>query len=309
MAKQSNPYLRGAGRRAPFLPIGHRGARGLAPENTVAGFELAIELGAAMVELDVALSRDGVPVVVHDSHLTRTTDAKVRFPERAPWDVLDFDAAELATLDASHWFTVAPPWKDPVFPEERERYLTPFALARYAAGAYPVPTLAEVLDLLCGAGVDVDLELKAIPRRVPGLATRTLEVVRRGGHEARVLISSFDHDLLRAVKTEAPGIATGVLTTDRLAEPARYLVEIVDADVLLPCATAAHDCFGSTPPHPGELDDLSARVDALHAAGLMVFPWTVDRPEDVARLRAAGVDGIIADFPNRLLAPPAPSDA
>jgi glycerophosphoryl diester phosphodiesterase len=301
MAKQSNPYLRGATRRAPFLAIGHRGAQGLAPENTLAGFQLAIDLGVDMVELDVALSRDGIPVVVHDSHLTRTTDAKVRFPDRDPWDVLDFDAAELATLDASHWFTVSPPWKDPLTPEERERFLTPVSMARFTVGEHPVPSLEVVLDLVAGAGVDADLELKAIPRRVPGLVERVLEVIRAGGYEHRVLISSFDHDLLRAVKGAAPDIATGVLTSERLAEPTRYLIDLVGADVLLPCATRAHDCFGATPPHRGELDDLAARVEAIHRAGLMVLPWTVDRPEDIQRLRSAGVDGIIADFPNRLL--------
>lgn len=301
MAKESNPYLRGAARRAPFLPVGHRGARGLAPENTLVGLELAVEIGVAMVEVDVALSRDGVPVVVHDSHLTRTTDAKVRFPERDPWDVVDFDAAELATLNASHWFTVARPWKVPATQEERDRYLTPNAIARYAVGEHPVPTLAATLELLAGEGVDVDLELKAIPRRDPGLIERTLEVIRRGAHEHRVLITSFDHELLLDVKAVAPEIATGVLTWDRLAEPARYVTDIVGADAILPCASPAHDCFGGTVPRPGARDDLAARVEELQAAGLMVIPWTVDRPADIRRLREAGVDGLIADFPNRLV--------
>src|SRR5258706_16241295 len=98
-----NPFLRAAPRRPGLLCCGHRGAMGLAPENTLESFELAFDLGADMVELDVHLTRDRKLVVIHDDTADRTTDARARLPGRRTF-VSDLDLDELRALDAGRWF-------------------------------------------------------------------------------------------------------------------------------------------------------------------------------------------------------------
>jgi glycerophosphoryl diester phosphodiesterase len=90
--------------RLRVVNYAHRGASGYAPENTLAAFGLAAELGAQAVELDVRRTLDGALVVLHDATLERTTDAAARFPDRAPWAVGSFTLAEVRTLDAGSWF-------------------------------------------------------------------------------------------------------------------------------------------------------------------------------------------------------------
>src|SRR5688500_1429540 len=98
-----NPYLRDRARPVRVANVGHRGAMGLRPENTLTSFELAFDLGAHMVELDVHLSSDGHAVVIHDDTVARTTDAGRRRPGRAPF-VSELTLAELRELDAGTWF-------------------------------------------------------------------------------------------------------------------------------------------------------------------------------------------------------------
>lgn len=88
---------------APVV-FAHRGASAYAPENTLAAVDAADDLGIDWVENDVQRTRDGVLVVMHDTNLKRTTDVEELFPERAPWAVKDFTAAEIARLDAGSWF-------------------------------------------------------------------------------------------------------------------------------------------------------------------------------------------------------------
>lgn len=90
--------------RADPVVVAHRGASGHAPENTLAAVDAAEALGVDWVENDVQRTRDGVLVVLHDTDLKRTTDVEQVFPDRAPWAVKDFTAAELAKLDAGSWF-------------------------------------------------------------------------------------------------------------------------------------------------------------------------------------------------------------
>src|SRR5688572_14978165 len=92
-----NPYLRDRARPVRVANVGHRGAMGLRPENTLESFDLAFDLGAHMVELDVHLSKDGHPVVIHDDTLARTTTGGRAF-------VSDLTLAELRALDAGRWF-------------------------------------------------------------------------------------------------------------------------------------------------------------------------------------------------------------
>ena len=157
----------------PFL-YAHRGASAQAPENTLAAFRCAIEARADGVELDVHLSADGVPVVIHDATLERTTDGS------GPVDLLA--AAELATLDAGSWFA-------PAFAAE------------------PLPTLAAVLDLLVGR-LRINVELKDA---AAGLAVLDLLPCFPG---AEVVLSCFDRAALHALRRADPRVPLAVLSEE-----------------------------------------------------------------------------------------------
>ena len=159
------------------LNLGHRGACSLAPENTLAAFAKAREVGANGVEFDVQLSADGELVIIHDHTLERTTDGRGA--------VATHTLAELKQLDAGRRF-------DAQFAGER------------------IPTLQEVIDLL-GDPMYLNIELKAGYGQAEALPARVVECVRRNGCQARVLLSSFELDALRRVRAIAPELAIGVL--------------------------------------------------------------------------------------------------
>jgi glycerophosphoryl diester phosphodiesterase len=146
----------------------------------------------------------------------------------------------------------------------------------------------------------VNVELKSLPWQDPELGRVVLGLVRRLEIGDRVLFSSFDHELVRALKGAEPRVAAAVLASDRLVDPARYVTEVIGADAFHPCVTPKDDTLGlvRSPAHgPGLLAD---RVGALRRAGLMVNVWTVNDPTLVPYLKEAGVTGIITDFPARI---------
>lgn len=178
-----------AATRLPPVPrvIGHRGAARLAPENTLAGLRKAKAEGAAWVEFDVKLSADGVPYLLHDDTLDRTTDGK--------GPAAGLTMAALQRLDAGSWW-------GPAFAGER------------------LPTLAEAVALLTELGLGANVEIKACP----GHEAATGRVVGAwvGAHwPARLpppLLSSFSPEALEAVRDTAPDVARGMLVHDRLKE-------------------------------------------------------------------------------------------
>ncbi|MDQ7840625.1 MAG: glycerophosphodiester phosphodiesterase family protein [bacterium] len=186
--------------RIPLI-VAHRGASGEAPENTLAAFRRALEIGVDGVELDVHLTSDGEPVVIHDPMLDRTTDGLGL--------VRDQTLAAVRRLDAGRWFG--------------ERF----------AGER-VPTLAEALDLL--RPVRVIVEVKNGPIYYPGIAARVAAEVRAAGHPS-VTASSFDHPVLVELKAEATRLGTtldtAVLYVGRPVNPVG-LARDAGADALHP---------------------------------------------------------------------------
>jgi glycerophosphoryl diester phosphodiesterase len=169
--------------------IGHRGNAGEAPENTLAAFRQAIALGADGVEFDVQLSRDGVPVVIHDELLERTTSG------RGP--VGGATAAELAALEAGGWF-------DPPCAGEG------------------VPSLAAVLALLAPSPLSAHIELKTARVPYPGLVAAVLAAVSAAGLADRAVLSSFNHHTLREAMGLSPRLPCAALLDGRLLEPWDY---------------------------------------------------------------------------------------
>lgn len=251
------------------LNIAHRGARGHAPENTLPAFELALKLGAHMFELDVHLSADGHVVVHHDDDVLRCSDAAQRFPKRASYFISDFNLTELRALDAGSWFA--------------------------GAAATTIPTLDEVLELARAHQRFVNIELKSLPRMYRQLVPRVFECLDRLDMREQVLISSFDHQTLLDVRARCERVATGVLTSERLARVATYL-ELLDADAYHPSCSSACDSLGLHAAVP-ELD--TGTLDALRGASKHVNVWTCNDSAAMQKLRAAGVTGIITDYPDR----------
>lgn len=162
---------------APPLIIGHRGASAHAPENTLAAFRMAVDAGADGIEFDVQLSRDGVPVVIHDATLLRTCGR--------PSAVADVTAAELSTVDAGSWFG----------PEFRGEH---------------VPTLAEVLEI-CGGLQRIYVELKVnVPDYAP-LAAAVCDVIRDSPDLPRMIVKSFRLGAIPLVRQSLPEVQTAAL--------------------------------------------------------------------------------------------------
>lgn len=231
------------------MRIGHRGASGLAPEHTRRAFQLALDLGVDMIELDVHLSRDGELVVIHDGELERTTTGRGL--------VRDNDLAELKALDAGAWFA-------PEFSGER------------------LLSLDEVVDLV-GARAALNVELKAPPEDWAPLVAR-LDVLLRGrGLLDSVIISCFAPAALLAVRERIPAARVGLLwQTSDFSEAWNWAGRLRAASL-----------------HP-HWSLLSADVlAAAHAREMKVLVWTVNDVETMRMLVAAGVDGIMSDYPDR----------
>jgi len=291
-----------AGCATPFDLQGHRGARGLAPENTLAAFRKALEVGVTTLELDVHVTRDGVVVVTHDPRLNPafTRDAAGRWVAEPGPAVIGLSLEELQRHDvgrAQPSSRYAAAW-----PERADR------------DGERVPTLdalfAEVRRL--GAGrVRFNIETKLTPT-TPELtpdaetfARAVLAVVERHGLQDRVSIQSFDWRTLRVVQRLAPRIPLVALTVR-----GANFNNIDDGRWTAGLSLAAHG--GSVPrlvkalgaatwsPFHGDLTE--AQLAEAHALGLAVVPWTVNDPARIDTLIGWKVDGLISDYPDRVRA-------
>jgi len=231
------------------LVFGHRGASHAAPQNTLAAFRKAVAVGADGIELDVHLSRDGVPVVIHNDSVDATTDGTGL--------VREMTLAQLKALDAGVRF-------DAQFVGER------------------IPTLEEVLAEV-GARLLTNIELKA--GHSTGLESAVVDVVKRMGMEARVWFSSFKPYALYKVRTFAPEIPCGLLYGP-LNLGSWALAPVTPYEALHPYMALVSERF----------------VQWVHRRGLRVFTWTLDDPDVARRFAEWGVDGIITNEPENILA-------
>lgn len=215
-----------------MLKIGHRGAKGYVAENTIASFQKAIELGAGMIELDVHLSKDGIPVVIHDETIDRTTYHS--------GFVNQFTAEFLQSIG--------------------------------------VPSLKEVFDLLENRCA-INIEIKVFEATKP-----VLEVLKNTKFpQEKIIISSFDWDVLNVCRFEERSISLGVLTELSIEEALTFAKKI-NAYSINPYFKLLN----------------SENVQTIHQKGFKVFPWTVNNPDDITFVKSLNVDGIISDFPDRL---------
>jgi glycerophosphoryl diester phosphodiesterase len=304
MKPSSNPLRATGGLPSSVFNIAHRGARAFAPENTLAAFAKARDFGCPMFEMDVHKSRDGELIVHHDDTLLRCTDAETKFAGRSPYFVSDFTFDELMSLDAGSWYieqlALRPQERQPFLQTLSDAEIAEFVSAKdreyYRSGAIRLPTLRKTLELAKSTGMMVNIELKTLPRMYAELAEDVVKLVQAMDMELRVLISSFDHEQLLMVRRLSAVIATGALTSDRLAKPADYL-RLLDADAYNPGCYSDYDSmgFGSV---TGKLDP--GGIHSVRQAGRGVNVWTCNDKAQMRQLIKAGVTGLITDFPNRV---------
>jgi len=276
------------------------------PENTLAGFVRTLELGVCALELDCAVTRDGVVVVTHDPQLNPdcTRDARGRFLERAGPPILALSYAQLESYDVGRLrpgsaYAARFPHQQPI---DGER----------------IPRLADVLSLVRtrgGGGVRINLEVKTFPEQpeltlAPGPFVEALRLdVQRTGTESLVGILAFDWRVLRAAQRALPGLPSTALTeqqagkdTVRIGSPPSPWLAGLDPAHFGGSVTALVGASGAGTWGPDYLDLDGGRVEEAHALGLRVVPWTVNEPADMERLLAFGVDGMVTDRPDVLRA-------
>lgn len=282
----------------------HRGGRGLLPENTLASFENAIRMGTTTLEMDIAITADGVPVISHDPELnpafTRNAQGewiKDPRPLIKSMRLEQVQSYDVGRLNPAHWYARE-------FPDQQPR------------DGQRIPTLAAVFKLVNDLGardVHFDMETKINPHHPDStlapepFVNTVLKVIRDAGMAERVMVQSFDWRTLELLHKLEPRIRTMYLT-----------IEGKDFNTVTDSAwTAGHKIqqFKGSVPHmvrasagkaPGVIwapnfNNLTPElVKVGQSLGLQVIPWTVNEKPQMARLIDWGVDGIISDYPDRL---------
>ncbi len=247
------------------LVIAHRGFSGIAPEHTIASYDLAHQAGADYLEQDLQMTSDGVLVVLHDATLDRTTRGNAT---TCTGLVISRTFEEIRLCDAGRWFNEGNP-----------------ALARDEYVGLRIPTLEEVLSRY-GDSARYYIETKN-PEEAPGMEEELLRLLREQGllgraeDPPRVIIQSFSPESLRKI---------------RALEPGAFLVQLLgrmtseEIQVRLPAIATYANGLG---PHYSSVDE--PLVHAARAAGLVVHPYTVNDPAEMRRLHEIGIDGFFTD--------------
>jgi glycerophosphoryl diester phosphodiesterase len=285
---------------------GHRGARGLCPENTIPAFAKALAIGVSSLEMDAAITKDKVVVISHDPFLdpniTRGPDGKwIEGPRKL---IKDFTFAQLQQYDVGR---IRPGT------EHYER----FGGQQVAVDRTRVPSLSAVIELVRKSGqreVVLSIEAKIDPSSPgdtldpEGLAKALIEILRKEKFANRAYIQSFDWRVLQIVQRLAPEIPTVYLTSTQGSDDTLGIgkterskwtgdFNVNDYNGSAPHAIKA---AGGRLWSPDSRDVDAAQVKTAHALGISVLPWTVNEAAKMAHFIDMGVDGIITDFPDRL---------
>lgn len=281
---------------------GHRGTRGLAPENTLAAFTRALAIGVTTLETDLALTRDDVVVIAHDPYLNPdlTRDADGRWLAAKGPSIRSLTLAQLRTYELGRT-------------NPASKYAAQFS-DQVAIDGQRFPTLAEVFALAARAPVRFNIETKITPDSgdetvdPATFARLTIAAIRAAGMADRTTVQSFDWRTLAEVRRQAPEIATACLTIESpnfdtvrrsTAAPSAWHagLDLRQHGGSLPRLVAAAGC-GTWSMFWRNLSP--AEASEARSLGLKVLPWTVNDPIEMGKLIELRVDGIITDYPDRL---------
>ena len=251
--------------------IAHQGGDGLRPSNTMAAFEHAVELGADVLEMDIHSTKDGVIVVIHDATVDRTTDGTGRVQE------LTF--AELQSLDAGyHWPTLA---------DESHRTDRPFR-----DQGITVPSLEEVFIAFPDMPMNIEIKQKE-PSIVPQFCELLKKYDRIGPN--KTLVPSFHAETITEFREACPGVPTAVVQNEVITFFVLNKLQL--HRIWAPPAEAfqvPRESAGLTVITP-------SFVSNLQKHDVIVHPWTINSESEMVRMLEMGVDGIITDYPDKLL--------
>lgn len=262
------------------LICAHRGARSIAPENTLVAQEKARECGAHCWETDVRMSLDGELIIFHDKGLKRTTNVATHpdFQGRQPWRPDHFPADELRKLDAGSWFLADDPFgtvaSGEVLPQEEE-----------TIRGQKIPMLREILEYTKTHCFPVNLEIKDLqtPAGDVTIVDRIMDMLRDTETMDLVLISSFRYEYLQRARTLDPKIGIAVLAEkNHPPDLIRYLNRL-----------------SATAYHPEAVLCTPELIRDLQQAGFRVNTWTINDVSRAETMFRAGA-GVITDWPQRL---------
>lgn len=244
------------------LILGHRGASAYAPDNTRVSFEMAVEMGADGVETDIHLTKDGIPVIQHNYEINRNSNGK-GYVEKMTYDeLLQFDFGS---------------WKGEEFKGEK------------------ILTLDECLEIADKSMSLINLELKQTMNQGAPIVEKTLEAVKKYKMLDRVLISSFDHELLKKVQLQCPEVLIGALYDESEVKQQNIKSIVKDAPQYV-----SDLGFDFANPHADYLIE-PGLVEKFNQKGIGVAVWTVDKPYIAQKCVELGVKCIITNKPDIVL--------
>lgn len=247
------------------LVFAHRGGGGLFPENTLEAFKYSADMGVDVLELDVHSTSDGKLVVLHDRTIDRTTNGQ--------GNVKDLTLEDLKRLDAGYKFTTD---GGQTFP--------------FRGKGITVPTLEEVLSAFPATTFNIEPK-----QQTPSITKSLCAILREKNATGRVIVGSFRQEVLDEFRAECSEVATSASPSEASRFLAYYKTGI--AASYAPPMQALQ-----VPENLGYLNVVSKDfVEAAHKLNLKVHVWTINKPEDMQRLLDIGVDGIMTDYPDRLL--------
>ncbi|MFT5196363.1 MAG: glycerophosphoryl diester phosphodiesterase [Candidatus Promineifilaceae bacterium] len=251
--------------------IAHQGGDGIRPSNTMAAFTHAVDLGVDVLEMDIHSTKDGVLVAIHDDTVDRTTNGTGR--------VQDFTFAELQQLDAGYnWPTLA---------EESLRADRPFR-----GKGITIPSLEEVL--IAFPDVPLNIEIK---QQEPSIVAPFCELLKKYDRMGpnQVLVPSFHPETITEFREICPGVPTAVVQNEVVT------FFVLNKLQLHRIWSPPAEAFQVPRESAGLTIITSSFVHNLQNHGVIVHPWTINSQSEMRNMLELGVDGIITDYPNRLL--------
>ena len=251
-------------KKKDFKVIGHKGAAGYAPENTLASLQVALDMGVDMIEVDVHMTKDGEVVLFHDEDVSRTTNGTGKIHEMT--------LAEVKELDAGSWFS-------PDFAGEK------------------IPTLREAIDLVHGkADILIDIKSKG-HEFYENFPERIVDIIdEKEDNKEWCIVQSYDQEYLEHAYARDSTIQMKKLM---MGEDESMLFSFYLNSKSFMTNRNKHHFFETINPHYTTLSQ--RRIFRLHARGYKVHTYVVNEPEDMVKMLNMAVDGIITDYPDRLV--------
>jgi len=261
-----------------ILNIAHRGARSIAPENTLVAAKKAYDQGAHMWETDIRITKDEELILLHDYSLAATTDAEILFPERYPWTLNLFSLDEIRSLDAGSWFVKSDPHRQILAGNISQTDLDGYCGVK-------VPTLTEALELTQKLNWKINLELKMLPdemKHVPILDYVVCKLEEMEISIEQFVISSFNHDFLRKIRKRRPEYKVEALIGDPEIKPLNWRdFEFAVYNVNRKLTT------------PEEIKKVTQK-------GIKINLYNINDKNDMIEFIEAGASGIITDYPQTM---------